>query len=223
MKKIKFRNLLCWSPFCSWAALGLLGPRERETSCWVRERERVRVRLRSHQRRERERERERESKGRETNRREWSMARSRLLGLRERDPPVDRWALVCWVRETASWERETASWERETASWEGAGLLGERDSELGERDSELGERDSELRERDSELGAGRGTLRVRGRRSLGQRAPERRSVGAGRWAVVEWSVGTGPSFGEKELGAGRGTVRVRGGRSLGGGDGGGRG
>jgi hypothetical protein len=60
MKKIKFRNLLCWSPFCSWAALGLLGPRERETSCWVRERERVRVRVRSHQRREREREGERE-------------------------------------------------------------------------------------------------------------------------------------------------------------------
>jgi hypothetical protein len=51
---------------------------------------------------------------------------------------------------------------------------------------------------------------------LGQRAPERRSVGAGRWPVVEWSVGTGPSFGEKELGAGRWTVRVRGGRSLGG-------
>jgi hypothetical protein len=52
---------------------------------------------------------------------------------------------------------------------------------------------------ESELGAGQGTLRVRGHRSLGQRAPVvGRSVGAGRWAVVEWSVGTGPSFGERE-------------------------
>jgi hypothetical protein len=206
MKKIKFRNLLCWSPFCSWAALWLLGPRERETSCWVRERERVRVRLRSQQRRERE------SKGRETNRREWSMALP-----------------------FAGSERE-----RSAGRSVGAGLLGERDSELGERDRELGERDSELGERDRELGerdrelggrwsagrerqrAGRAPAEGRfGSEGAGRWVRERRS--AGRWAVVEWSVGTGPSFGEKELGAGRGTVRVRGGRSLGGGDGGRRG
>jgi hypothetical protein len=139
----------------------------------------VRVRLRTHQRRERE------SKGRETNRREWSMA----------------------LRSAGS-ERE-----RSAGRSVGAGLLGERDSELGgrwsagkERQRAGRERQRAERERDSELGAGRGTLRVRGRRSLGQRAPVVGSESAGRWAVggrrswavVEWSVGTGPSFGERE-------------------------
>jgi hypothetical protein len=86
---------------------------------------------------------------------------------------------------SAGSERERSagrSGERDSELGERDSELGERDRELGERDSELGERDRELGERDSELGerdSGRGTLRVRGRRSLGQRAPVVGSESAG--------------------------------------------
>jgi hypothetical protein len=91
-------------------------------------------------------------------------------------PLVDRWALVCWVRErereregARSRPRDRAGQKAPAGRWE---LVGQRAPVVGRR-SVVGERE---RERDSELGSAEGPCRSEGAsQSLGGR------WGRGRW------------------------------------------